>query len=54
MRRLIPRSSLTKVAGGGHLFVLTRPEESARLINDFLDRSDASVRTLSPASAGAS
>jgi len=48
MRRLIPGSSLTKVAGGGHLFVLTRPEESARLINNFLDRSDATVRTPSP------
>ena len=44
MRRLIPGSSLTKVPGGGHLFVLTRPEASARLINDFLDRPDATVR----------
>ena len=54
MRRLIPRSRLTKVAGGGHLFVLTRPEESARLINEFLDRPDATERTPSAASAGAS
>jgi len=52
MRRLIPGSSLTKVAGGGHLFVLTRPEESARLINDFLDRPDATVRIPSPTRMG--
>jgi len=54
MRRLIPGSSLTKVAGGGHLFVLTRPEESARLINDFLDRPDATVRRPSPPRSGLS
>lgn len=46
MRRLIPGSSLRTVAGGGHLFVLTRPEESARLINDFLDRPEALPRSL--------
>ena len=52
MRRLIRGSSLSTVAGGGHLFVLTRPEESSRLINDFLDRPDATVRTPSPRRSG--
>jgi len=38
MRLLIRGASLRKVAGGGHLFVLTRPESCAQTINEFLDR----------------
>lgn len=37
MRRLIPNSEL-KVLDCGHLFLLTRTEESARAIREFLDR----------------
>lgn len=37
MRRLIPRSEL-KVLDCGHLFLLTRADESARAIREFLDR----------------
>jgi pimeloyl-ACP methyl ester carboxylesterase len=44
MRLLIRGASLRKVPGGGHLFVLTRPESSARAINEFLDRSDQARR----------
>jgi len=40
MRQLIPGAKLRKVEGGGHLFVLTRPEGCARSINEFLDRPD--------------
>ena len=39
MRMLIRGASLRKVPGGGHLFVLTRPESSAKTINEFLDHS---------------
>ena len=35
--KLIPRSEL-KVFDCGHLFLLTRPQESAKAINEFLDR----------------
>ncbi len=34
--RLMPRASLQIVPGGGHLFLHTRPEESARRITEFL------------------
>jgi len=44
MRSLIRGASLRKVPGGGHLFVLTRPETSAQSINKFLDRSDQATR----------
>ena len=37
MARLIPNSEL-KVFDCGHLFLLTRPAEAGRAINDFLDR----------------
>jgi poly(3-hydroxyalkanoate) depolymerase len=37
MRRLIPNARL-KVLDCGHLFLLTRAEESARAIEDFLDQ----------------
>ncbi|MFO1285855.1 MAG: poly(3-hydroxyalkanoate) depolymerase [Rubrivivax sp.] len=37
MHRLIPNCEL-KVFDCGHLFLLTRPAESARAINEFLDR----------------
>jgi len=51
MRLLIRGASLKKVPGGGHLFVLTRPESSADHINEFLDRSDeAKRRGSAPAS----
>jgi len=40
MRGLIRGASLKKVAGGGHLFVLTRPEQSAHHVNAFLDGRD--------------
>lgn len=33
----IPDARLVTVPGGGHLFLLTRPQEMARLITDFLD-----------------
>ncbi|MGH9036432.1 MAG: alpha/beta fold hydrolase [Acidimicrobiia bacterium] len=33
----IPNARLETVPGGGHLFLLTRPQEMARLITDFLD-----------------
>jgi len=44
MRLLIRGSSLRKVPGGGHLFVLTRPESCAHSINKFLDRSGEPTR----------
>jgi pimeloyl-ACP methyl ester carboxylesterase len=44
LRSLIRGSSLRKISGGGHLFVLTRPEASAQDINEFLDRSDQAAR----------
>jgi poly(3-hydroxyoctanoate) depolymerase len=47
MRLLIRGASLKKISGGGHLFVLTRPESSAALINEFLDRSDEATRPSS-------
>jgi poly(3-hydroxyoctanoate) depolymerase len=40
MRGLIRGAILRKVAGGGHLFVLTRPEQSAHQVNAFLDSRD--------------
>ena len=42
MQRLLRRSRLETIKGGGHLFVLTRPEETARLVDAFLDRPDPS------------
>lgn len=39
--RLMRRATLINVKGGGHLFVLTRPEESAGHVNEFLDRSSS-------------
>jgi pimeloyl-ACP methyl ester carboxylesterase len=44
MHLLIRGATLKKVPGGGHLFVLTRPESSADHINEFLDRSDEATR----------
>ncbi len=44
MRLLIRGASQRKVAGGGHLFVLSRPESCARCINAFLDRPDEMTR----------
>jgi pimeloyl-ACP methyl ester carboxylesterase len=37
LTRLLPRARLEIVAGGGHLFVLERPAEIARLVAGFLD-----------------
>ena len=37
MRLLIPNSEL-KVFDCGHLFLMTRPDESVRAINEFLDK----------------
>jgi poly(3-hydroxyoctanoate) depolymerase len=33
---LIPHATLTVIEGGGHLFAITRPEETARLVERFL------------------
>ena len=44
MRLLIRGASLRKAASGGHLFMLTRPVESAQHINEFLDRPDGATR----------
>jgi poly(3-hydroxyoctanoate) depolymerase len=34
--RLIPCATLAVIEGGGHLFAITRPEETARLVDRFL------------------
>jgi poly(3-hydroxyalkanoate) depolymerase len=34
--RLVPHGRLAVVEGGGHLFAITRPEETARLVEEFL------------------
>jgi poly(3-hydroxyalkanoate) depolymerase len=34
--RLIPHATLAVIEGGGHLFAITRPEETARLVERFL------------------
>jgi len=44
MRLLIRGATLKRCPGGGHLFVLTRPESSAQSINEFLDRSGKPAR----------
>jgi poly(3-hydroxyoctanoate) depolymerase len=36
LAHLIPRATLSVVEGGGHLFAITRPEETARLVERFL------------------
>jgi pimeloyl-ACP methyl ester carboxylesterase len=41
LARCIPHARLHIVTGGGHLFLLERPAEAARLISDFLDGSSA-------------
>jgi poly(3-hydroxyoctanoate) depolymerase len=33
---LIPHATLAVIAGGGHLFAITRPEETARIVEQFL------------------
>ncbi len=40
MNLLIPRSTLQVVPRGGHMFLLSRPESSARSVTDFLDAGD--------------
>ena len=40
LARGIPNSHLEIIPNGGHLFLLTRPEESARLIEEFLAEVD--------------
>jgi poly(3-hydroxyoctanoate) depolymerase len=37
MRRLMPHASLRTVSQGGHLFLYTRPDEYARVVNQFLN-----------------
>ncbi len=36
LARLIPDATLAVIEGGGHLFAITRPEETARLVDRFL------------------
>jgi poly(3-hydroxyoctanoate) depolymerase len=36
LARLIPHATLAVIEGGGHLFAITRPEETARLVERFL------------------
>lgn len=36
LARRIPRATLTVIESGGHLFAITRPEETARLVERFL------------------
>ena len=36
LARLIPHARLHIIPGGGHLFLLDRPAESAALVTDFL------------------
>jgi poly(3-hydroxyalkanoate) depolymerase len=36
LAHLVPNATLTVVGGGGHLFAITRPEETARLVDGFL------------------
>jgi len=36
LARLIPHATFTVIEGGGHLFAITRPEETARIVEDFL------------------
>jgi poly(3-hydroxyalkanoate) depolymerase len=43
LKRLIPRSEL-KVFNCGHLFLLTRADETVRVMNEFLDRPDVDGR----------
>jgi poly(3-hydroxyalkanoate) depolymerase len=38
--RLIPDAKLAVIEGGGHLFAITRPEETARLVDEFLAEAD--------------
>lgn len=40
MELLIPHSELVVVEGGGHLFMITRAQEVAPIIEEFLDRPD--------------
>jgi pimeloyl-ACP methyl ester carboxylesterase len=40
LRRLMRESRLRVAPGGGHLFLLTRPEEYATIVSDFLDTED--------------
>jgi pimeloyl-ACP methyl ester carboxylesterase len=46
LRRLIPNSSLEVVPGGGHLYLYTRPQKSAHLVNEFLTRDSESSTPL--------
>lgn len=40
LRSLIPDSRLEVVAGGGHLFMLSHPEKTLKLLREFLDAPD--------------
>jgi poly(3-hydroxyoctanoate) depolymerase len=41
LARLIPDSTFAAIEGGGHLFAITRPHETARLVERFLSEEDA-------------
>lgn len=38
IHRAIPQSEIVEFENGGHLFALTRPDQTARVINRFLDK----------------
>jgi len=44
MSKLVPNAQLVVAAQGGHLFMLTRPEEYAGRVSDFLGRGDRRSR----------
>ena len=50
MRRLMPHATLTRVSGGGHLFLYTRPGEYARLVSEFLASEPPTSRGSDPGS----
>lgn len=44
MHLLAPRSTLKVIPRGGHMFLLSRPESSARTVTDFLEAGDTQDR----------
>ncbi len=40
MHLLVPRSRLQVIQRGGHMFLLSRPEQSARAVTEFLEAGD--------------
>lgn len=43
MVSLLPKGHLHLVAGGGHLFLITWPDYTAKVVNDFLDEAEADL-----------